>query len=190
MSLRALAVAMLAALTAPSGVLAFCQPKTEYCVPPIDCGERPQVPCFEKPPPDELQNIDRIVKLTIEQLQADHAARCRAGAQLRRDAHAKHHGCVRGSFEVMTGKIPVRHRVGVFKQQMTYPAWIMQPQAFSCVLPRSRAFRISGTCPRRVSPWFGSLRHVHAQTHAQVGGPRTEPEEVGDRVRGLYSRGK
>lgn len=70
---RALAVTMLASLTAPSGVLAFCQPKTEYCVPPIDCEERPQVPCFEKPPPDELQNIDRIVKLTIEQLEADHA---------------------------------------------------------------------------------------------------------------------
>jgi hypothetical protein len=40
-----------------------------------------------------------------------------------RDAHAKHHGCVRGTFEIRDGIDP-RFAVGVFSSPRSFPAWI------------------------------------------------------------------
>lgn len=44
--------------------------------------------------------------------------------QVLRDAHAKSHGCVMGTFQVINDDLPREQRVGVFRDQRTYPAWI------------------------------------------------------------------
>lgn len=41
-----------------------------------------------------------------------------------RDAHAKSHGCLQASFTVNNKTLPKQLRVGVFKENKTYPTWI------------------------------------------------------------------
>lgn len=43
---------------------------------------------------------------------------------VRRDAHAKSHGCVRGVFTVNNENLKPMHRVGVFRTNKSYPTWI------------------------------------------------------------------
>ena len=45
------------------------------------------------------------------------------GTLARRDAHPKHHGCVRAEFRV-DGEVPADLRHGLFAQPRAYPAWI------------------------------------------------------------------
>lgn len=41
-----------------------------------------------------------------------------------RDAHPKHHACVKAIFKVNSSKLPLENRVGVFAENRNYEAWI------------------------------------------------------------------
>jgi len=63
--------------------------------------------------------IREIAALLGEMVRRD----CPAGTLARRDAHAKHHGLVRGVFRV-DADVPPELRHGLFADARTYPAWI------------------------------------------------------------------
>lgn len=66
----------------------------------------------EYPSPDEPAAIQAIEQMIVEKLQQNYQSGERP---LRRDAHAKHHGCVRGEF-IVEADLPEELRFGVFKQ--------------------------------------------------------------------------
>jgi hypothetical protein len=66
----------------------------------------------EYPTPDEASAIEAIEKMTRQQIEQNYQAGDRPA---RRDAHAKHHGCVQGEFIVETN-LPEEMKVGVFKE--------------------------------------------------------------------------
>ncbi len=68
--------------------------------------------------PNEKENIRKIVELMKEFQKKENPA-----SPSRRDAHAKHHACLKGEFKVDKG-IPEKFRFGVFKQKTEYPVWI------------------------------------------------------------------
>jgi hypothetical protein len=76
---------------------------------------------MEKPPPGEADAIKTIVSLALKAL----AERYPEGAPLvRRDAHAKQHGCVRATFEV-GNNVPAQLRVGLLaKPGEIFKSWI------------------------------------------------------------------
>ncbi len=43
---------------------------------------------------------------------------------MKRDVHAKHHGCVKAQFQVQNQALPPAMRVGVFAQNQNFPAWL------------------------------------------------------------------
>jgi len=74
----------------------------------------------DAPPAGEAAAIARIVEVTRAKFEADYAAGQRP---VRRDQHAKAHGCVRAEF-VVGADVPADLRHGVFRKPGTYPAWI------------------------------------------------------------------
>jgi hypothetical protein len=66
----------------------------------------------EYPTPDEASAIQAIEQMNRQRVEQDFQAGDRTA---RRDAHAKHHGCVKGEFIVASG-IPEEMKVGVFKE--------------------------------------------------------------------------
>ena len=66
----------------------------------------------EYPNPDEASAIQAIEQMIVEQLEQNYETGERP---VRRDAHAKHHGCVRGEF-IVEDDLPEEMRFGVFKQ--------------------------------------------------------------------------
>lgn len=74
----------------------------------------------ERVPPGEAAATARVLEL-IEKTVID-AAKA-DGYPARRDAHAKHHGCVKAEVRVLGG-LPEKLAVGVFAAPKTYPAWI------------------------------------------------------------------
>jgi hypothetical protein len=99
--MRALSLALLALATFPS---AFATAKAAD---------------FESVPATEAEAIRQVVQMIREQVEG--AAKKEGHAF--RDAHRKHHGCVRASFEVLGG-LPASLKQGIFAQPRSYRAWI------------------------------------------------------------------
>lgn len=80
-----------------------------------------QVSYLEKVPPGENEDIKEIVQRVIDALSRHYP---KEQVLVRRDAHAKAHGCVKASFQV-DNDIPDDLRVGIFKTPgRSYRAWI------------------------------------------------------------------
>jgi Dyp-type peroxidase family len=73
----------------------------------------------ESIPPDEDVFTKRLTALLKDKVTRDYPA----GTSTRRDAHAKHHGCVKAEFIVEPDLDP-ELRVGVFRRPRTYQAWV------------------------------------------------------------------
>jgi hypothetical protein len=71
-------------------------------------------------PEGEATAIARIVRVTKAKFERDYAGGERP---VRRDQHAKAHGCVRAEF-VVAAEVPTDLRHGVLREPGTYPAWI------------------------------------------------------------------
>ena len=71
-------------------------------------------------PADEPSANDEIEQINKELLKQDYPANIRP---VRRDAHAKHHGCVKAEF-IVEADLPEEMRFGIFKESRSYPAWI------------------------------------------------------------------
>jgi hypothetical protein len=70
--------------------------------------------------PNEEHLIENIAALVSKNLDDQKNAKTTV---VTRDAHAKHHGCVKANVTVL-GNIPQELKVGVFKDAKSYPAWI------------------------------------------------------------------
>jgi hypothetical protein len=77
------------------------------------------VPGVESVPPTEAAAMEEVTAL-IERTVREQA---RLEGKARRDAHAKHHGCVKARMTVLDGLAP-EHSVGVFARPRAYQAWI------------------------------------------------------------------
>lgn len=73
----------------------------------------------EKIPAGEAKAIQTITKLLKEEVRAN----AKKTGKAERDAHAKAHGCVKGTLEV-NSKLRPGYRAGVFQEGATYPAWV------------------------------------------------------------------
>jgi Dyp-type peroxidase family len=72
----------------------------------------------ESPPPGEAAAMQRLAERLRAKVRRDYPT-----GTVRRDAHAKQHGCVRAEF-VVEPDLPAELRVGVFREPRTYPAWV------------------------------------------------------------------
>ena len=68
--------------------------------------------------PDEDVHAQKLIELLMGKMKKDYAS-----GKMLRDAHPKQHGCVRAEFIVEPG-LPEDLRVGIFKEAISYPAWI------------------------------------------------------------------
>lgn len=73
------------------------------------------------------------------------ARKSRADGITRRDAHAKHHGCIKGSFEV-NADLPDTAKQGIFQPGMKYPVWARlsnsNPRPVSDLIPDARGLAL------------------------------------------------
>lgn len=74
----------------------------------------------EYPPANEAELIREIELISLKLLEQDYPANLRPA---RRDAHAKHHGCVKAEF-IVADDLPDELRVGIFKEPRRFPAWV------------------------------------------------------------------
>ena len=72
----------------------------------------------ESAPPKEDEFIAKLTTLLMDKVIRDHPT-----GITRRDAHAKHHGCVHAEFQVERD-LPPELRVGIFSEPRVYNAWI------------------------------------------------------------------
>jgi hypothetical protein len=72
----------------------------------------------EYPPPGEAEVAQQLTELLLNKVRGDYPS-----GIVRRDAHAKHHGCVKAEFQV-EADLPAELRVGIFRESRTYPAWV------------------------------------------------------------------
>jgi catalase len=86
-------------------------------------------PVSDQAPPGESAAIENIVRTIIATLDRDYPA----GTLMRRDAHLKLHGLVRGRF-VVDGDAPPDLRHGLFAEPASFPCWVR----FSNGAPRSQ----------------------------------------------------
>ncbi len=94
-------------------------------------------------PEGEKARIDHIVALTIQQLKN----RYPGAKQVLRGVHAKDHGCVKATFEVVEGLDPA-YRVGVFAEPgRKYEAWVRFSNAATLVLPDDPKGKDGKTAP-------------------------------------------
>jgi catalase len=77
-----------------------------------------RVDALERISPTEDQEIARAVRLTEAKIEKER----RPDGVMRRDAHPKHHGCLKGSFTVQND-LPEAAKHGVFQEARTYPVW-------------------------------------------------------------------
>ena len=75
---------------------------------------------LEMIPPDERVATEKIEKIIADKIKRDYPAGARPA---RRDAHAKHHGCVKADFHV-NDRLDDALAVGAFKPGADYKAWI------------------------------------------------------------------
>ncbi len=71
-------------------------------------------------PANEAQVIQEIERISLDLLRADYQPHTRPA---KRDAHAKHHGCVRAEFTVESD-LPEYLKVGVFQAPRSFHAWV------------------------------------------------------------------
>lgn len=68
----------------------------------------------------DVKNAEHVLKLMREKLIRDTGN----NPLMRRDAHPKHHGCVKANLAVDNSQLSKEHRVGLFAKNSTYPALI------------------------------------------------------------------
>lgn len=86
---------------------------------------------LEVVPEGESVKIDHIVALTLQQLRNRYPGQ----KSVLRGVHAKDHGCVKATFEVLP-ELDTSYRVGVFAEPgRTYEAWVRFSNAATLVLP-------------------------------------------------------
>ncbi len=73
----------------------------------------------ESPAPRESASTREIEQHILSALKKDYVS-----GPMRRDVHAKHHGCVKAQFNVDNSQLPQSLRVGVFARNTSYPSWI------------------------------------------------------------------
>jgi hypothetical protein len=77
---------------------------------------------------------------------------------MRRDAHAKHHGCVKAIFQVHNQGLPPELRVGVFAKNRVFPAWIRFSNASTDIQMdrftdgRGMAIKLMGVANSKILP--------------------------------------
>ncbi|MBY0516352.1 MAG: catalase family protein [Bacteriovoracaceae bacterium] len=69
--------------------------------------------------PNEDQAIQNVIHEAMVALKRDYHP-----PHVPRDAHAKSHGCLQASFTVKNQNLPADLRVGVFKENKSYPTWV------------------------------------------------------------------
>jgi hypothetical protein len=72
----------------------------------------------ETVPPDEGRYTDQLTAMLLAKVERDYPT-----GPTRRDAHAKHHGCVRAEF-IVESILPPELRVGLFARPRTFPALV------------------------------------------------------------------
>lgn len=82
-----------------------------------------RVQSLESVPASEAADIQRITQLLTDAVEAEHREQPAGSRVAHRDAHHKHHGCVKARFDVETW-LPPELRSSVFKQGASYPAWV------------------------------------------------------------------
>lgn len=80
--------------------------------PPIELGE--------KWGPENEKQTDAIVNMFIGMLKSE----MKPGVTVRRDAHPKHHACVRAQVSIEPSALPADERVGLYSKSGLYNAWI------------------------------------------------------------------
>jgi hypothetical protein len=78
---------------------------------------------LEQVPAGEADGIKSITATITKSVQDDYAAQPADGKVAHRDAHAKHHGCVKAKFDV-NPTLPAALTSTVFKAGASYDAWI------------------------------------------------------------------
>ena len=73
----------------------------------------------EYPPPREADEAHLLTDMLLRKVRHDYPL----GTPTRRDAHAKHHGCVKAEF-IVEPNLPDELRVGVFREPRTYQSWV------------------------------------------------------------------
>lgn len=74
----------------------------------------------ESIPVGEDAVIQAIEQISLTLLKDDYPGNIRPA---RRDAHAKHHGCVKAEF-IVEANLPNELKVGIFRESRTFPAWV------------------------------------------------------------------
>jgi hypothetical protein len=74
----------------------------------------------ETVPADEADLADEITDIIAASVEAEHA---KNGGVAKRDAHAKHHGCVKGELQV-EASLPAALQAGVFQSGARYKTWV------------------------------------------------------------------
>lgn len=67
-------------------------------------------------------NEEAATQQIVQMIEASVRAQAKGGIA-HRDAHAKAHGCVKAEFHIFP-KLPDEVRIGIFKNERTFPAWI------------------------------------------------------------------
>lgn len=82
--------------------------------------ERSQPPLLNKEsiPPNEARDTKKLIELIQKKMEKDYAK-----PLMKRGAHAKQHGCVKGIF-IVDPKLPQELQVGIFKLPQSYPVWV------------------------------------------------------------------
>jgi len=75
-------------------------------------------PVQEQSTPDEKYHTQQLIDLLKEKMEKDYA-----NTLMKRGAHPKHHGCVKAEF-IVEPDLPDKCRIGVFKNEQTFDAWI------------------------------------------------------------------
>jgi hypothetical protein len=78
-----------------------------------------------------------------------------------RDAHAKSHGCYKGKFIVDNKLLPPEHRLGVFKENKTYKAYLrysnndhLPKRKYNALDLRGMAIKLLGVSGEKIMPGF------------------------------------
>lgn len=112
----ALAVVLLCFIAACAHTLTDRDPSSVAAAPVWDAIDRY---LGEEHEVDEENAIARVIREAMVALRRDYRP-----PHVPRDAHAKSHGCLTGSFTVNNANLPAPLRVGVFARNQSYPTWI------------------------------------------------------------------
>ena len=103
------------------------------------------IPAVETIPDNETQAINQVRDHIVSALQTQYPQGVRP---MRRDVHAKQHGCVKAIFEIQNQNLPPELRVGIFARNQNFPAWIRfsnssgTPKSDSAIDARGMAIKL------------------------------------------------